>query len=58
MFYLFLSSLTIQYNTAADAGDAKQITLLAIAALLLLQLQLLKNNLNHYSPLKTMLQSK
>lgn len=58
MFYLFLSSLIIQYNTATDAGDAKQIALLGITVLLLLQLQLLKNNLNHYSPLKTMLQSK
>jgi hypothetical protein len=54
MFYLFLSSLIIHYNTATDAGDAKQLTLLRITALLLIQLQLLKNNTNHYSPLKTM----
>jgi len=54
MFYLFLSPLIIQHNTATDAGDTKQLTLLGITALLSLQLQLLKNNLNHYSPLKTM----
>jgi len=38
MFYLFLSSLIIQYNTATNAGDTKLITLLGITALLLLQL--------------------
>jgi len=32
----------------------KQLTLLGITTPLLLQLQLIKNNLNHYSPLKTM----
>jgi anaerobic glycerol-3-phosphate dehydrogenase len=52
------TSLSKFYNTATDAGDAKQITLLGITALLLFQPQLLKINLNHYSPLKTMLQSK
>jgi hypothetical protein len=54
MFYLFLSPLIIQHNSAKDAGDTKQLTLLGITALFLIQLQVLKNNLNHYSPLKTM----